>query len=236
MTRRTVLVHGWGFNARIWDDVVTQLRGETLAVNLPGYGGRAGCADGTLDAYAQDFIAQLDGPADWIGWSLGGLVTLRAADLAPQLCRTLTLCASNPRFTATPGWPGVAAPVLAAFAEQLEADVARTVARFIQLQTGNGCDRACVRRLRARLAALPAATPEALRQGLALLRDADLRSALDGLAMPVRWLLGERDTLVPSALAARLRADHPRHHIILLERAGHAPFLDQPALFGGWPA
>ncbi|MGL6289945.1 MAG: alpha/beta fold hydrolase, partial [Silanimonas sp.] len=70
--------------------------------------------------------------------------------------------------------------------------------------------------------------PRALREGLGLLQNSDLRTALPGHAMPSRWLAGRRDRLVsPQAMqAAAVRA--PRSCFQQYEHAGHAPFLTEP--------
>ncbi len=48
-----------------------------------------------------------------------------------------------------------------------------------------------------------------------------MRRVLINPVAPVYWLLGERDTLVPSAV----RNSFPAIPCMLIEGAGHAPFL-----------
>ena len=163
--------------------------------------------------------------ASWLGWSLGGLVALAAAGNGEPV-RNLVLLASTPRFVTAADWqPAVAAEVFDQFAQQLENDIERTLGRFLALQVRNAeYSSATLRRLRAAWGSRPAPALQALRTGLGFLRESDLRATLAGLGMPVYWLLGERDTLVPLAVANSF----DRVHTALVPGAGHAPFLSHP--------
>jgi pimeloyl-[acyl-carrier protein] methyl ester esterase len=65
----------------------------------------------------------------------------------------------------------------------------------------------------------------ALRIGLRILRDADLRAELPRVRMPTLVLAGERDALVPAAACAALATALPQARAHIMERAAHAPFL-----------
>jgi len=108
----------------------------------------------------------------------------------------------------------------------LTQDTAATLERFLGLQVRGSDDaRATLRRLRAELSQRPVPDPEALRAGLDLLRDDDLRGPLPDISVPTLWLFGERDTLVPAALAERLALLMPQARVRMIAGAGHAPFL-----------
>jgi pimeloyl-[acyl-carrier protein] methyl ester esterase len=80
-----------------------------------------------------------------------------------------------------------------------------------------------LRYLRAALQERPYPRGEALAAGLQLLQNSDLRATLTDLDIPIFWLFGERDTLVPAAASARV----PGRHAVITG-AGHAPFLSHP--------
>jgi pimeloyl-[acyl-carrier protein] methyl ester esterase len=102
--------------------------------------------------------------------------------------------------------------------------------RFLALQVkGSEAARETLRQLRQELAERPAPDPAALALGLDLLRDADLRARLPELACPSLWLFGERDTLVPAAVASSIAALLPQARVQAIPRAAHAPFLSHPA-------
>ena len=142
--------------------------------------------------------------------------------------RGMLLLAATPRFANAPNWlHGIDVPVLEQFGRQLEADTERTLARFLSLQVRAG--RAGVHQLRQLQAAMrtrPVAHPDALRTGLRFLQQADLRQIMSGTSLPLRWLLGERDMLVPVSVDGVF----PRIPVERVPDAGHVPFLSHPQL------
>ena len=74
-------------------------------------------------------------------------------------------------------------------------------------------------------------TIEALRSGLKMLSDTDLRETLQRLSCPVTWLLGDKDMLVPVTLADALKRSMSDPQIHVVKGAGHAPFISDPAGF-----
>ena len=90
---------------------------------------------------------------------------------------------------------------------------------------GSDQARAVLRELRDDLGRRPEPDPDALDQGLGILRGTDLRDRLGELACPVLWLLGERDTLTPAGVAGELRQLIPKARVEVLAGAAHAPFL-----------
>ncbi len=223
-----VLVHGWGMHGGLWNAWAAELGSSfrVHVVDLPGHGHSAHQAvPQTLDAWAAMIGDVVPVDASWLGWSLGGLVALAAAGNG-QPVRSLVLLASTPRFVTAADWqPAVGVEVFDQFAQQLENDIERTLERFLALQVRNA-ERggATLRRLRAAWGSRPAPAMQALRAGLGFLRETDLRVTLAQLTLPVYWLLGECDTLVPPAVANTFSGVHTA----LVPGAGHAPFLSHP--------
>ncbi len=241
-----VLVHGWGMNAGVWSGLPEAMTAghEIIAVDLPGHGGAPFSDDQwSLDHWANACLEQVAGhssrqtpeheeePAIWVGWSLGGLVALQAARLAPKRVAALVLLASTPRFVRAVDWQ-VAVPegTLAQFHDGLLADPAGTLERFFTLQLRGSDDlRGQLRRLREAIATRPVPNPAALAKGLELLREEDLRGPLPDVQAPTLWLFGERDTLVPAAAAERLDLLMPEAETRVLPGAAHAPWLSHGA-------
>ncbi len=233
-----VLVHGWGMHGGLWRAFVGHLSVlfRVSVVDLPGHGNSDWDGDDSLDGWARRVLEVAPREAFWIGWSLGGLVALEAARQAPERLRGLMLMASTPRFVTAPDWPcAVDGEVFAQFAAQLDADLDKTLGRFLALQVRgatNGGE--LLRRLRADLKTRPAAHPQALRAGLALLQETDLRARLRQEVTPLCGVFGERDTLAPASVVQLLPPDRG----VVLEGAGHAPFLSHPeaccGLAGRW--
>jgi pimeloyl-[acyl-carrier protein] methyl ester esterase len=224
-----VLVHGWGMHAGVWDGVVPALSRahRVTRIDLPGHGASPGDTDFDLPRLRGWLAEAVPAPAVWVGWSLGGLVALDLALHRPDRVRGLVLVAAPTRFLQAPDWPDAVAPeVLDQFAAGLVDDYRGTMLRFLALQTRGAADgREALRRLRDSWAAAPAPRPRALRSGLALLRDTDLRAALPRIACPVLVLAGERDTLVPASAAVACVEAMPGARLEIMAGAGHAPFL-----------
>ena len=229
-----VLLHGWGMNAGVWAGLPAALseRFAPVPVDLPGHGGAPFSPEQwSLDHWARACLDQaaVQAPerAVWLGWSLGGLVALQAARLAPERIGALVLMAATPRFARAIDWQ-VAVPegTLAQFHDGLLANPASTLERFLALQVRGSEDaRGSLRKLKAGIAGRPAPAPAALEKGLELLREEDLRGPLPDIRPPALWLFGERDTLVPANAAERVALLMPEARVRVIPGAAHAPWL-----------
>lgn len=228
-----VLLHGWGMGPSVFDVWCRELPGgrEVRRPDLARCGSRVdpGVQADPLAALAAIAAAGLDRPAHWVGWSLGGLVALKAALQVPALVRRVTLLASSPRMVAASDWPGIDAAELARFRRELWTDAGATHDRFLTLQVRGGRDaRAALRALRRAVSVDGLPPMDVLATGLDLLLRSDLRSDLDALSCPVHAVLGERDALVPAAVAPRLeRLCVPTR---IVPGAGHVPFISHPGV------
>ena len=232
-----VLIHGWGLHAGVWDGFVPLLEPyfRVLRVDLPGHGSSDSYAATTLDDMAAAVLAAAPANAAWLGWSLGGLVALRAALQAPARVRALLLLASTPCFVRRPDWPCAMLPALLdTFATELQQDYLRTLNRFLALQVrGSDNSGAVLRMLRAQLLAKGEPSPAALQAGLDILRNTDLRDELGALDCPALVVAGERDTLVPVAAARATATLMPTASVEVVAGAGHAPFIARPEAVAG---
>ena len=223
-----VLLHGWGMHSGVWgawQDLLCE-RFRVTAVDLPGHGLSAYSGERGLGDWADQVLAVAPRRARWVGWSLGGLVAMAAAQQDAPRLRGVVLLASTPRFVVAHDWPmAMAASLLVDVAQQLATQPERTLKRFValQLQGSDGAGEA-LRELRARLRSRPDADAAALQAGLVLLREADLRPVLRTSSVPLHWLLGAHDRLIP----AGVRHAFPALQAQVIDTAGHAPFLSHP--------
>ena len=228
------LVHGWGLSGAIWSDLRTTLEVDyrVTTVDLPGHGRSPG---GSFDLDSASIALRDAAPpqAHWIAWSLGGQLALHVAQSAPECIASLTLVAGSPRFVHAPDWPhAVPAAVLAQFLEELQRDYHATLNRFLALQVRGSAEAGgTLRALRRQLFAHGEPDPVALAAGLAILRDTDLRPGLTDMSLPLQFIMGERDTLIPPAAARACAARVPAAQLDLIAGAGHAPFLSHPREF-----
>lgn len=227
-----VLIHGWGLHGGIWDSMVPLLEANyrVTRIDLPGHGYSAWSGEQTLDRFVAAVLEVAPPQAGWAGWSLGGLVALRAALLAPWRVHSLAMIASTPSFIRRPGWQSAMLPALLDnFVNELEQDYLRILNRFLALQVrGTAQSTQVLKDLRRKMLARAQPQPAALRAGLEILRDTDLRAASAALSMPALLLAGERDTLVPLQGIRDTTQLIPGARCQVVEAAGHAPFIAAP--------
>jgi pimeloyl-[acyl-carrier protein] methyl ester esterase len=231
-----VLVHGWGFDAGIWEETAAALaeRWRVHCPDLPGYGQSRGApAPEDLEALGESLVASISERSTWLGWSLGGLACLQIAARYPAALDRLIVVAASARFTRAPDWPhGVDADVLEEFARELEVDYGGTLTRFVALQVRASEQASAVqRRLRRQLREGDSASPAALRWGLRILLQADLRGCLPRVHCPTLMVFGDRDPLAPLSAARAMLAGLPGGSLEVVRGAGHAPFLSHPVRF-----
>jgi pimeloyl-[acyl-carrier protein] methyl ester esterase len=188
-------------------------------------------------SFLDDLVSQLSfnfsEPLTVCGWSLGGQIALRWAMREPDKIKRLILVASTPCFTQREDWLlGMASGVLQKFAAELEENHAATLRRFIALQLrGSENERELLTLLRERLFARGEPDMGALRAGLGILRDIDLRSELPQVKQPALVIAGERDKLTPPEASDYLAQAMPAARLVKVAGAAHAPFLSHQDIF-----
>lgn len=223
-----VMIHGWAMDSGIFAPLAERLEKmfTLYLVDLPGHGYSGESAIALeLDAVARH-IATRTPRAIWLGWSLGGLLALHAAQQWPAAVRGLVMVCASPRFVRGSDWPlGMDETVLSEFADALHHDCRGTLDRFLMLQAqGSGNTREQLRRMRNRLFAHGEPNPEKLRDGLSLLQKSDLRAGLGTLLAPSLWLAGRRDHLIDAQAIHSAAQSTPHSQFKLFENGGHAPF------------
>ncbi|MGD9887743.1 MAG: alpha/beta fold hydrolase [Halothiobacillaceae bacterium] len=225
-----IWLHGWGMSAAIWQALPAFAAHDSYALDLPGHGATPWDAalGSDVTRWAEALLERAPPRALWVGWSLGGLLALEMARIAPERMAGLYLIASSPCFVAKDGWScAMREETFAQFEEGLAQNHALTLRRFLALQT-HGADDALRVRGVLNAAALDAERADvgALRAGLGLLRQADLRQVVPSLRLPFAVMLGGLDRIVPPCMADVYKAWQPGAAVLMRARAGHAPFLD----------
>ncbi|HEY0767285.1 MAG TPA: pimeloyl-ACP methyl ester esterase BioH [Steroidobacteraceae bacterium] len=239
--RDLVLLHGWGLNLRVWDELAGALarRFRVIAIDLPGHGKSDWHPHASTPAAqawrVHETLAPLTQRYALLGWSLGGQFALDLAAAMPAAVERLALVATTPKFLAARDWRcGTAPALLAKLEEQLPGNCERTVSEFLALQV-RGCAprtaKRVLRTLREALAVHGAARPEALARGLERLKEGDLRAALELVRVPALVIAGRHDRITRPAASRALAAALPKARYVEFTRAAHAPFLSHPVRF-----
>ncbi len=227
-----VMIHGWAMHSGMFAPLTRKLHKHFRLhlVDLPGHGKSRGCTvPCDPKACANDLLERLP-PALWLGWSLGGLVSLHAALARPDRVRALIQVAATPSFVAREDWPhGMPKETLAEFAAGLDRHYRTTILRFLALEAlGSKHAESELRELKAHVFERGDPEPAALEQGLLALEQTDLRGKLVDLRMPSLWIAGRRDRLVPAAAMRWAAGRNPRSRCLQLP-SGHAPFIGHAA-------
>jgi pimeloyl-[acyl-carrier protein] methyl ester esterase len=234
--QRIHFVHGWGLGPAVWQPLLAALPAwiQPNVIALPGYGDATHAHFPTdIGALSQALCKHSTAPAVWLGWSLGGMAVLELAVRHPTLVRALIVVGTNPSFIKRHGWPhALKPPQLTDITERVEQDSAAALRYFASLAAlqGNG-SRATARMLMACLQQPAPSVPAALRAGLQILRNTDLRLSIRAVGCPIMVIAGTEDVLVPPAAAQAMRALNPNVTVRTIAGAGHAPFVSHRAEF-----
>ena len=229
-----VLLHGWAMNSGIWGGMVDALTADFRVnlVDLPGHGiNRHISLSRDLNAVAEVILSAVP-PAAWIGWSLGGLVTLAAAMEQSHKVSKMVLVGATPCFSRQEGWEwGVGAAAQKAFLDGLENTYTETVDQFA-LQTF-GADHLS-ESLR-RLGDLPLVgnmpAKNTLNNGLHLLYSNNLLPGLSECRMPTLFLGGSRDRTIRPESFDQAASRMPDATVVSIPGAGHVPFISHEEEF-----
>lgn len=229
-----VLSHGWVMHSGIWGGVVDLLASEYRVnlVDLPGHGvNRHVPLSRDLNEVAALILSELP-PAVWIGWSLGGLVTLAAALQQPHNVHKAILVAATPCFSKQTDWDfGVSAEARQAFADGLETDFEETLKQFYLQCFGAAWVDESLHRLGR--PAVPDNIPDrhVMHTGLHLLYSNNLLADLRTCKVPMLFLGGTRDRTIRAESFEQAAAMLPSASSCLIRGAGHVPFISHQDRF-----
>lgn len=232
-----VLGHSLGSSHVMWDDVVEELGAgvRTVRYDLPGHGGTTPPeldAPLTMEQLVAALLRSLEGAGigtfHVAGLSLGGLVALAVAQMAPQRVLTTSVMSSGPVNLPAQQWVDKAALVRS---QGTGALVEATLERWFSPEFAAGRGSAWVSRIREEFLAC---SDEGYAQCCEVLSTTDLRGGLASLTSPLLLVSGEGDAALPwaaaDALAEEVRAGScPDVEVVHVPGVRHMSAVEEPA-------
>ncbi|WP_373019201.1 alpha/beta fold hydrolase [Thiomicrorhabdus sp.] len=228
-------IHGWGAQNSVWREWIKEYFAADYSVTLielPGFGDSPEIKkpENIQQAWLDALIAALPEPTHLVGWSLGGLLSQQIAIRNPEKILSLTCLASTPRFMQTEDWHWAVNPKLMNdFIQALGKDTLATLQHFWKLQIqGSDGARKLIKHYMQQMKTRKIPKLGGLAQGLQLLKEMDNREALNQLHLPVLWLLGENDPLIPKEFVSEFSTIQPLGQVSMISGAAHMPFYSHP--------
>jgi len=230
-----VLIHGWGFNHRVWRKFIPHIqdRWSVKCIDLPGYGGPENKIDPnfaqeSIDQIVNSINSDITENAVVLGWSLGGTVAIKLAQMRSDI-KALVLLASSPCFLKKQDWQhGVESDEFNQLVSQLNKDKIKTLHTFASLVAmGEKHPRQTINELNEYILS-NAPELKVLESGLEILRNEDLRQNMAKLHCPIGMIFGENDVLIKRSAGSAIQVSRPDINTIEIPESGHAPLLSHP--------
>ncbi|MBE9535998.1 MAG: alpha/beta fold hydrolase [Proteobacteria bacterium] len=226
--RPVIFIHGWNMAASVWHhqlDYFARTDVEALAVDLRGHGASAGMTPFTVLQSARDIKDLVDNKRYdrpvIVGWSMGAMVAIEYALRCPGVAAGICLVGGSPRFTMTEDFPhGLPPKDLQGMKLKLRRDFKRCIGDFrAAISSDLSPDEKML------VANVPLPTACAAMEGLEELASVDLRPRLEQINIPVLLIHGSEDRVCLPGASAYMEGEIKGSERILIEGAGHLPFL-----------
>jgi 3-oxoadipate enol-lactonase len=229
-----LLIAGLGQGSWVWRDVLPALarRRRVITFDNRGTGRSAPPARSTIEELASDAASLLDGPADVLGFSMGGYAALTLALERPGLVRSLVLVgtgAGGPDRVPRP------AHVKEAFDTAVGLPLEEFGRRTMPYTFSPGWADTNPQRFEQILAArLEEPTPYETLDAhvVACYGFYERGCAVERIALPVLVVHGDQDRIVPVENGRRLSRRLPNARYVELTGRGHNLMLEDPATLG----
>lgn len=215
-----LFLHGWRSNKEIWNNLISKLQEQNIyAVDLPGFG-QSQIPKGpmTVGDYAEtvnEFIKKLDlKNVVVIGHSFGGRVGIKLASEFPSAISRLVLVDSA----------GFAMDSTKKTTMNFAAKIAKP---FFKPKFMQGLRKSIYKQIGAEDYV---ATPE-LQKTFVNVTAEDLTQDMQKISCQTLIITGENDADTPVDFGRKMQSLIPNSKFLILPKAGHFSFLDQPEYF-----
>jgi pimeloyl-[acyl-carrier protein] methyl ester esterase len=227
-----VLLHGWALHGGLFSPLVIKLFDQftVYSVDLPGHGHSPMISQFDLTNLVheiQEATSHIDAPLNVLGWSFGGMVAQAWALAAPQRIARLILCCTKPKFVKTEEWAhGTSLAVLQSLVDDFSTLPRETMDRFLAINVaGSDEARAALALIKSLAHARPAVQEAAMREGLRVLSQFDVRERLKELTQPTLVITGGLDRITHPSIGVYYQNAIPGAQLLHIPRAAHAPHL-----------
>jgi pimeloyl-ACP methyl ester carboxylesterase len=229
MSKTVVLIHGYGFDSRIWSPVELAFEGyHIIYLSLPGFGEEAVDKAYSVEEAARNFWSEIDQniapQVHLVGHSMGGYVCMEMIAQQPDRVLSLALIHSH------------------VFADTDEKKVARSAT--METIRANGCSVQAKKMIPSLFDTtyFPDELVETLIHrgisygdnawyfGMGAMRDRkDHAETIAGISVPVLMVMGEKDSAVPVELAYRQASLVSRGSLCVYKDVGHMSMYENTA-------
>lgn len=246
-----VFLHGWGVNNGVFEGLLPELQNDYAIrfIDLPGFGNNhhIDISELPFEQFCRLIADYIPDGATLVGWSLGGLVAQRIAQM--QAIEKMILICTTPYFmeqvsedgsaedpqpnnSKNKDWFGIKSNVLENFQSQLSGDFRKTLERFLAIQSlGSDTAKKDLKQIRDRVFQYEQPQAKALKRGLEYLQTVDLREHQPDKYCQTLRLFGSQDSLVPKKAIERIKALDPEARYHVFHGASHAPFISHRESF-----
>jgi non-heme chloroperoxidase len=234
-----VFIHGWAMSGSVWrfqQGLADRYR--LIMPDLRGHGLSSAPDTGySFENFARDldelFLCLDLVKAVIIAWSMGVQTVLQAFPRIRKRLAALVFVSGTPKFTAAEDYPyGLPQVEPRGLGIRLKKDYEKAVRDFARrMFTEEELAAGWYERMVAEkmMGALPAR--HAAQASLISLADADFRSVMPSVDLPVLLVHGSNDTICPSMASRYMAGLLPCARLEIMKGAGHAPFISRPTEF-----
>lgn len=234
-----VLLHGWGgCTHKHMQPIAEQLKSRYRVTNmdLPGQGQSDwDPAIENIHDMADQLLPHLPKHGIYIGWSVGGLLSMSIANRYPERVTQLVGVAVTPKFMASENWPGMPQPGFKSiFTTGIKQHGYKSFmqawfeAEFNAINPKPAAYHQLIELLDENASSM---NLEILFKGIDIVDSTDLRNEFNSIQCPVDLILGEQDGSIPTDSHEKFTALNSKVNIHKIPKAGHLPFWTHPHEF-----
>jgi non-heme chloroperoxidase len=236
--RPLVLLHGVCMSSDFFREQVGPLgeRHRVVTVDFRGHGLSPAVDHGhTVAQYARDVHALIEqlglDEVVLVGWSMGSIVAWQyLRQFGVHRLAAQVVVSQGPSDLKRADWPlgMLELDELAGLCDAIQEDMAAAFADFAPAMFAEPLDEPSRARVLHEILRCRPTTATAILLSQTI---PDARPVLDGLVLPTLLTWGRDEKLMPVAAGEWIRDHVPGSELVLFERSGHCPMLEEPARF-----